>query len=342
MATAWNDEAIQAWEATQQRYWHTWSELLKNNEKTEFSPAQAWAEHTTQCLKSLHLPVPQTAVNDAVQRMLDMGKLYMSFAENAAKTQHDADIENAVTVEKVDAWIATLEATFRGYSQQLDSELMSTHGFGVGQVAAGNWQRVLKSLGMPAMPHLTPFGLSDSSPENWQEPLQKILATPALGLHRESQERWQQLSGLAANYQERLTAYLKAFAQQGLDAVDKLRQQICTLREQNKSIQSLRELYGLWVDANESTYAEFAMSDKYQSTYGEMINALMALKQGVNQELQEWYKVMGIPTQQDFNDALKKQQALRRENRELRQQLTTLNRKVEALLATQAIPSPVN
>ncbi|MEN9502942.1 MAG: class poly(R)-hydroxyalkanoic acid synthase subunit PhaE [Pseudomonadota bacterium] len=338
MTMAWNNDTLRDWSDAQQRAWQTWAAAAKTGEfeqLLEASPAKAWADSIQQHWKTLAPQLEANASADAVQRMLEMGKVYMGFAENACKVPHSS----VVSAETVDTWLNTLESGFRGCCNQLDAGKFTAHGVGVGQVAMDSWQRVLKSLGMQAFQHLGAGGFQMPLSENWQEQLQKVLATPAVGLNRESQERWQALAQLATEYQTCADDYLKAFAKQGLSAVATLRERIQQLRDDGKVITSLRELYDLWVEVNEDAYGKFAMTDEYQVVYGDMVNALMALKQGINHELNDWYQSMNLPTHKELNEAFKKQQELRRENRQLRQQLQALTRKVDALIAAQVLTS---
>lgn len=334
MTMTWDQDAWRTWSMNQQQYWQNWAQSVQKGELgklADASPAQAWAQSIDQYWKSMTPQLGSTATADVAQRLLEMGKLYMGFAEKAYQVPQSG----VIGAETVDAWLNTLESGFRGYCQQLEAGKFTAHGVGVGQVAMDSWQRVLKSLGMQAFQHLGAGGFQVPLSENWQEQLQKVLSTPAIGVNRESQERWQNVVALATEYQECADDYLKAFAKQGLSSVAALRVRVATLRDEGKVITSLRELYDLWVEVNEEVYGQFAMTDEYQVVYGDMVNALMALKQGINQELNDWYQSMNLPTHKELNEAFKKQQELRRENRQLRQQLQALTRKVDALIATQ-------
>ena len=338
MTMIWDQDVWRTWSTTQQQYWQHWAQAVQKGELDKLadqSPAKAWAESIDQYWKTLTPQLGSAATVDVVQRLLEMGKLYMSFAENAYQVPQSG----VVSAETVDAWLNTLESGFRGYCQQLEAGKFTVHGVGVGQVAMDSWQRVLKSLGMQALQQTGVGGFHMPLSENWQEQLQKVLSAPAIGLNRESQERWQNLAKLATEYQECADDYLKAFAKQGLASVAALRQRVQQVRDEGKVITSLRELYDLWVEINEAVYNEFAMTDEYQVVYGDMVNALMALKQGVNQTLNDWYRSMNLPTHDALNEAFKVQQVLRRENRQLRQQLQALTRKVDALIATQTTAS---
>lgn len=67
----------------------------------EASPAKAWADSIQQHWKTLAPQLEANASADAVQRMLEMGKVYMGFAENACKVPHSS----VVSAETVDTWL---------------------------------------------------------------------------------------------------------------------------------------------------------------------------------------------------------------------------------------------
>lgn len=86
-------------------------------------------------------------------------------------------------------------------------------------------------------------------------------------------------------------------------------------------------------------YGKFAMSDEYQVVYGDMVNTMMELRQGINQELDAYYQSVNLPTRKELNAAYEKQQTLRRELRELRQQVQALSRQA-AKSSVAATPEP--
>ena len=345
---AWSEDMMKNWSDAQQRYWNAWSDLSTMG-KAGVQPgfgapnfggvqgfgAPAWTQGLDQWWKAVSPHTAPGASTDAFQRMVEMGKVYMNLAENAYTVQQSGKSGT----DSMNAWMDAMENGFRQCCTQLDMGKFSAHGFGVGQAAMDSWQRVLNSMGMQAFQSMGAGGFQMPTSENWSEQLSKLLATPAVGYKRESQERLQVLAQKAANYQEAMDDYLKAFAKQGIESVQALRERVASLREEGKSINSLRELYDLWVDVNEQVYAKFAMTDEYQVVYGDLVNSLMVLKQGINAELDSVYASANLPTRTELNAAFEKQQETRRENRALRKQLQELSRKVDALVAAQA-PAP--
>ena len=345
----WSEDMMKNWSDAQRRYWDAWSDLSKMGQPGH-SPAglgipglgapgfgaPAWTQGLEQWWKAVSPHTVPGASTDAFQRMVEMGKVYMNLAENAYNAQQTGNADK----DTITTWMDSMEAGFRQCCGQLEMGKFGAHGFGVGQSAMDSWQRVLNSMGMQAFQEMGAGGFHMPTSENWSEQLRKVLGTPAVGYNRESQERLQALSQLSANYQEAMDDYLKAFAKQGIESVQALRERVEAMRNDGKTINSLRELYDLWVDVNEQVYAKFAMTDEYQVVYGDLVNALMALKQGINAELDSVYASANLPTRTEMNAAFEKQQALRRENRALRKQLQELSRKVDALAAAQAAPAP--
>lgn len=351
MATPdWSDDLLKTWADAQQNYWNAWSGMMQagftpQNMQNPMAgatgnmhsmPQNMWAKGLEQWWQAFNQQ--QTPTNnqfaDVFQRVVDMGKHYMSMAENAfTLTSADDDAANSVQ-----AWMTMMENSFKSWEQQLGMNQSTTQLFEAGQASMQGWQKVLDSMGMSefgnnVMQQMTGFQMPTS--ENWNSQLKKMLSSATLGYARESQADMQELGRLTLEYQEAMDAYLKAFAEQGVKSIEALRERVGQLASEGQSISSLRELYDLWVDVNEEVYAEFANSDRYQVVYGDTVNTLMALKEAMNSFLDTQYQAANLPTRSEMNAAFKKQQATSRENRQLKKQLKDLARRVEALESAQ-------
>lgn len=97
-----------------------------------------------------------------------------------------------------------------------------------------------------------------------------------------SQDSQNKLTDLATAYQKAMQGYMAAFSGQGVESMRALRERLAQMTREGVTITSLRELYNLWVDISEEVYYKFAMSDHYQQVYGEMVNAFVALKGGID------------------------------------------------------------
>lgn len=108
-------------------------------------------------------------------------------------------------------------------------------------VTLDTWQQTAASLGVPAS--LAP--LAGSSPEAWQA------------------------------YQTVQGQYLELLRQAARDALDLMEQRLGERAAAGATVESLRELYNLWVECNEETYGRMLRSPDYGALNGRLLNALL-------------------------------------------------------------------
>lgn len=77
------------------------------------------------------------------------------------------------------------------------------------------------------------------------------------------------------SYQEAQNQYLELLRQSARGALDLMEQQLRELASGGKSIDSLRELYNLWVDCNEKTYGQMLRSIDYSELNGRLFNSML-------------------------------------------------------------------
>jgi predicted flap endonuclease-1-like 5' DNA nuclease len=168
-----------------------------------------------------------------------------------------------------------------------------------------------------------------------QEQFCRALSVPGLGYTREQQERFQELARHLLGYHDALRAYKLAFAKTALASLNEVQARMQSLHEKGEKIESLRALYDMWVDASEAAYGEFAMSDEYQVVYGDLVNALMQVRQDMNELAEQQYRQMNIPTRSEIDTMQRRQQENRRESRLLRREVAELRALVEKMSKPQ-------
>ena len=173
----------------------------------------------------------------------------------------------------------------------------------------------------------SPMGGIHSAPASWmpgdflqsikntilQPAAEKYLSVPGLGYTRESQEQSLKSIRLWSKYQSALQDFNNASSRIAFQALEKLRETITQLGQQDKNISSLRQIYDLWIDANESAYAEFIGSKEYPPLYGALVNSLAEYQRHTQQIVDQLLEAMNIPTQKEIDTLKKRQQELRRE-----------------------------
>jgi class III poly(R)-hydroxyalkanoic acid synthase PhaE subunit len=155
--------------------------------------------------------------------------------------------------------------------------------------------------------------LQDFKPEGIQNVTDKFLSVPGVGYTRESQEQFQDGIRLWSEYQKTLQEYNNASCSVVVEALENMHRKILVMAEEGQEINSLREIYDLWVDCNEDAYAEFVFSKEYSELYGRLVNSLMAFKQHGRNIVDETLAAMNMPTRKGVDTIKKRQQELRRE-----------------------------
>jgi hypothetical protein len=108
-------------------------------------------------------------------------------------------------------------------------------------VSLDTWQQTAASLGVPAT--LAP--LAGANPAAWQA------------------------------YQKVQGQYLDLLRQAARDALDLMEQRLGERATAGATVESLRELYNLWVECNEETYGRMLRSPEYGALNGCLFNALL-------------------------------------------------------------------
>ncbi len=144
------------------------------------------------------------------------------------------------------------------------------------------------------------------------------LQTPAFGRHREQQERWQALAGAQLELQQKNDAYNALMLEAGRQAFDRFERKLAERSEPGRQLQSARALFDLWIDAAEEAYAEIALSAGFRSAYGELVNAQMRVRAGIQNEVERMCGLFGMPGRSEVDSAHRRIAELERQLRRLR------------------------
>lgn len=284
-------------------------------------------------------PVGENAdVMSVAQRFFDMGKSYMSMSEGMFGAAGQEQPEAAMQL-----WMSSMQAALQQWITQIqnNADLVTPDLPGVSGTTLSTWaefadsvapwlnvsQNYLKDI---AEGHL-PGGIEMPGLGAAQEQFCRALSMPGLGYNREQQESMQDLARHLLSYHDALRAYKLAFAKTALSSLDAVQERLGKMHEAGEHIESLRALYDMWVDASEDAYGEFAMSDEYQMVYGDLVNALMRVRQDMNEMAEHHYRLMNIPTRSEMDTVQKRQQENRREGRALRREIAALRAELDKL-----------
>lgn len=246
----------------------------------------------------------QADFNSALGRLGEASQRYFAMAEKASQLGRGATTTDVVAAMR--EWLA---------------------GF------AGNpaLEAMLGPLGMGGG---SAFGAGGTDPvtatlvQTWRT----LLSMPAFGLRREQQERWQQLGTAMLDHQQAFQRYAALMAVANERTLAILADKLAAREAPGKAVESLRGLFDLFIDAAEEAHAEVALSTEYRTAWGALTDAQMAVRAGLNGEVERLCDSMGIPTRTEIDSTHQRVHAQAREIRALRRRLDAL----EATPAPQA------
>jgi class III poly(R)-hydroxyalkanoic acid synthase PhaE subunit len=280
------------------------------------------------------IPGAAGPAQDFMQRLMDQGKVYFNMVEQFSGGKDGTDAMR----NGWDMLNKTLNDMQKGFGSlaagQLPGDDTMRRMMGFWEMPVDTWQRMMSSLSpmMPGdllrnMPH-------DAARDN----LDRVLSAPGLGYMREEQSQYQDLIRRSMDYQRALQEYTAFYGQLGVKAVERMREFLTEQTRSGKPIESVRFLYDNWVGCCEAVYEEEVATDEYSRIHGELVNALMALKKRMSIMVDENLGAMNMPTRSELRTLQDRLQETRRENKQLRQEINQIKRRVASLPAGDALP----
>jgi len=220
-----------------------------------------------------------------------------------------------------------------GQMQQLAAQFAGGNA-GAGEIARA-WKQMLGAAGGNPFAYVTGSmhgqgaqsferWLAQAAPwmntlDAWRHEGTAWLHMPTFGLAREHQERWQRLAQAHLDYQQRTQDYNILMLKATEDACALFERMLSESAEGGKKIESARALFDLWVDAAEDAYARIALSREFREAYGQMVDAQMRLRAGIQREVEQACALFDMPTRTELDGAHRKIVELERQVRRLRE-----------------------
>lgn len=315
----WNQD----WFEIQQKYWENLTEMGRKAMGVESPRKRPWESAWDHWWQTLAPAVPDPA-QGFMERMLDQGKSFFKMAEQFNDSMQGMNPAKDWP-EALNRMFKEMQTAFTGDMQGIGAD-MSHRMLAFWELPLDNWQRMVSSLS------LLPGDMLRNIPHSME--FERFLSAPGLGYTREEQAQQQTLIRVTLEYQRELQAYMLFFSNLGLHAVERMREKISQLSEQEKTIDSARALYDLWVVSCEEVYGEQVMTPEYAEIHGRLVNALMATKKHLGQMVDENLGALNMPTRTEIRTLQDRLQETRRENKQLRKQMEQLQEKVDALTSS--------
>jgi len=142
------------------------------------------------------------------------------------------------------------------------------------------------------------------------------LRVPAFGLAREHQEHHQRTALAFFEYQQALREYNRLMLKAAQRGNELFEGKLAERGEPGRTIDSLKALYDVWVDAMEDAYAEVALSEEFSRAYGDLANAQMHVRKQIQIDVERMSREFGMPTRSELDSLSKQVHDLRRELRD--------------------------
>ncbi len=324
------------WLESQQKYWNAWSDMAQRGMKAPEAPKNPLADGLNQWWQAVSPMAPPTG-RDVFDRLMDVSKGYYSMAErfmSGAQGNKDGGMD------AINGWLDGMQKMWTDWSQA-GAAFRPDSLFGGNQfkglttfwdLPMDTWNRLAANV-MPMPGDFTQaFHPEGGNPVHQQ--VNKFLSIPAVGYSRESQEQYQILAQRQMDYMSAMQAYQTAFGKLGMETTTRFQQSLQTRAKEDKPISSLRELYDQWVEMSEAAYADFVMTQEYQTLYGRLVNTLLALKQQMARMVDQTLEAMHMPTHAEISTLQCRQQELRRDNLRLHKEIKGMQSQLEALRKT--------
>ena len=163
------------------------------------------------------------------------------------------------------------------------------------------------------------------------------LGRPGLGPAREHQQRLQALAAAWQEWEQHNEAFNALLSRVGQDAFARFERMLLQHESPGRQLATARALFDLWIDAAEEAWAEAALSEDYQQHYAALTNALMRVRQGVQEEVERMGALLGLPGRTELDAVHRKVAELERSVHALRR-VAGLPQGVAATPGAQAAP----
>lgn len=324
---------MDSWMESQQKYWNAWADMAQRGMKAPEAPRNPLADGLNQWWQAVAPMTPPTG-REVFDRLMDVSKGYYSLAE---RFMSGAQANKDGGMDAINGWLDGMQKMWSDWSQagaafRPDAFFPQNQFKGLTtfwDLPMDTWNRLAANV-MP-MPGDFTQAFHPEGAHGVKDQVNKFLSIPAVGYTRESQEQYQVLAQRQMDYMSAMQAYQSAFAKLGMETTRKFQQSLQERAQEGKPITSLRELYDQWVEMSEAAYADFVMTQEYQTLYGRLVNTLLATKHQMARMVDQTLEAMHMPTHAEISTLQRRQQELRRDNLRLHKEIKALQSQFEAL-----------
>ncbi|MBF0180169.1 MAG: class III poly(R)-hydroxyalkanoic acid synthase subunit PhaE [Magnetococcales bacterium] len=326
------------WSDLQRKIWDDWSEVTQTSWAKSFpadNPMEFFREGMSrwQGMFPSSQPTPESmAMRHAMSSMesfLRMGReVFKAFQSAQEGAKPGAE------------WTAQLDRVIQGAKEMFAKASMPSWPGVPGNTddLSVLWNRPMKAWGdflsnNPAFANDTMRALL--SGKSVEEQMARFLSAPGLGFFRERQEKMQEGMRLGMEYRKALEEFQVFMSKSNGTALDLLHKKLLEMAAEGKALETMRDLYILWVDCSEEANARAVTSKEFNELNTHLMNGLMRVRRHMNETVDNALSLMNMPTRRELDSAYQQIATLKQRLRALEDEVQALrNRDASADINT--------
>lgn len=234
-------------------------------------------------------------------------------------------VQSMGDISKTGDWTAMVEKTMEQFRGMLAGSSENPFAFPFFN-PMGPMNQTLESFNqiLASNPLFAQLNSSMPSSNNPYAMLQTVLGFPGVGIGREKQELYQRAMSFGMEFQKSFTEYQSLKNGMKVKALEKLQAKLIELGKSEKKIDTLRGAFVLLIDCLEEAHGELVITDKYLEINAKMVKDMMNFRIATQEITDGMLSSMNIPSRREVDAAYKKIQVLKRQVREIEDELKEL------------------
>ncbi|MEW6333286.1 MAG: poly(R)-hydroxyalkanoic acid synthase subunit PhaE, partial [Thermodesulfobacteriota bacterium] len=163
----------------------------------------------------------------------------------------------------------------------------------------------------------------------YDETLGRVFRMPAFGLTKDQTEKIRKTYDVFIQFHMALPNFHKYFYDTGMAALNALFGKIRSLRHEEFTPDTVKEIYKMWVITNEDAYFELFKQPDFSNAMGEVLNLGLRLKKHLDGLTADWCESVSIPSNREFDSVARAVQELRRKVRSQQKAIEALQQQLE-------------
>ena len=153
-----------------------------------------------------------------------------------------------------------------------------------------------------------------------------ILSILSSGYSREAQEKLKEATKLWIEFQNNSREYQATMMRLSKKGLELMRNQIISMQTSDESINSMLQIYNLWIESNEKVYGEYVCKDEYSELNGRLVNSMMAFKKKSHEIIEDILSALHLPTTRAMNELERRHYLLNKQVTEMRSEINNLKK----------------